>query len=109
MLGLGLKIMDLIELGLIAKKTAKKAGNLLLSQKTKKKIIKSEEGRDIKLELDRKTEELIRHELAITKIGVQGEEIVPNAVEKMRWVVDPIDGTANYFRGLNQCLSLIHI
>ena len=103
MLGLGLKIMDLIELGLIAKKTAKKAGNFLLSQKTKKKIIKSEEGRDIKLELDWKTEELIRHELAITKIGVQGEEIVPNAVEKMRWVVDPIDGTANYFRGLNQC------
>ena len=103
MLGLGLKIMDLIELGLIAKKTAKKAGNFLLSEKTNKKIITSEKGRDIKLELDRKTEELIRHELAITKIGVQGEEIVPNAVEKMRWVVDPIDGTANYFRGLNQC------
>tara|TARA_B100000989_G_scaffold295391_1_gene276394 strand:+ start:2809 stop:3528 length:720 start_codon:yes stop_codon:yes gene_type:complete len=95
--------MDLLDLGSIAENTAKKAGMFLLSQKSEKKIIESEKGRDIKLELDRQTEEFIRKELAITKIQVQGEEIASNIDEKLRWVVDPIDGTANYFRGLNQC------
>ena len=95
--------MDLLELSLIAKNTAKKAGTFLLTQKSEKKIIESEKGRDIKLELDRQTEELIRKELSETKIQVQGEEIASKIDEKLRWVVDPIDGTANYFRGLNQC------
>ncbi|RPG43224.1 MAG: inositol monophosphatase [Gammaproteobacteria bacterium TMED112] len=95
--------MNLVKLGSIAKKTAKKAGTFLLKQKSEKKIIESQKGRDIKLELDRKTEELIREELAATKIKVQGEEIATQIDEKLRWVVDPIDGTANYFRGLNQC------
>ena len=90
--------MNLVELGSIAKKTAKKAGTFLLKQKSEKKIIESQKGRDIKLELDRKTEELIREELAATKIKVQGEEIATQIDEKLRWVVDPIDG-----------LSLIHI
>ncbi len=103
MLGKELKTMDLLDLGSIAENTAKKAGMFLLSQKSEKKIIESEKGRDIKLELDRQTEEFIRKELAITKIQVQGEEIASNIDEKLRWVVDPIDGTANYFRGLNQC------
>ena len=95
--------MNLLELGVVAKNTAKKAGKFLLTQKSEEKLITSEKGRDIKLELDRKTEELIRKELAVTKIQVQGEEIVSKIDQKLRWVVDPIDGTANYFRGLNQC------
>ena len=95
--------MDLLELSLIAKNTAKKAGMFLLTQKSEKKIVESEKGRDIKLELDRQTEELIRKELSETKIQVHGEEISSKIDEKLRWVVDPIDGTANYFRGLNQC------
>ena len=41
--------MDLLELSLIAKNTAKKAGTFLLTQKSEKKIIESEKGRDIKL------------------------------------------------------------
>ena len=95
--------MNLLELGVVAKNTAKKAGKFLLTQKSEEKLITSEKGRDIKLELDIKTEELIRKELAVTKIQVQGEEIVSKIDQKLRWVVDPIDGTANYFRGLNQC------
>ena len=71
--------------------------------KKKKKVVENDEGRDIKLELDRETELLIRKELAQTNINVQGEEIDSNFQENLRWVVDPIDGTANYFRGLNQC------
>ena len=95
--------MDLIKLGLIAKKTAIKAGDFLVSQKEEKKVVENDEGRDIKLKLDRETELLIRKELAQTNINVQGEEIDSNFQENLRWVVDPIDGTANYYRGLNQC------
>lgn len=95
--------MKLIALSELAKETALKAGNFLLSQKFKPKKVESESGRDIKLELDIKTEQLIRKELKASNISVQGEELSSSAFEKLRWVVDPIDGTANYFRGLDQC------
>lgn len=95
--------MKLIALSELAKETALKAGNFLLSQKLEPKKVESESGRDIKLELDIKTEQLIREELKASNISVQGEELSSSAFEKLRWVVDPIDGTANYFRGLDQC------
>tara|TARA_B100000989_G_scaffold124923_1_gene92512 strand:+ start:543 stop:1262 length:720 start_codon:yes stop_codon:yes gene_type:complete len=95
--------MKLIALSELAKETALKAGNFLLSQKLEPKKVESESGRDIKLELDIKTEQLIRKELKASNISVQGEELSSSAFEKLRWVVDPIDGTANYFRGLDQC------
>ena len=95
--------MKLIALSELAKETALKAGNFLLSQKLEPKKVESESGRDIKLELDIKTEQLIRKELKASNISVQGEELSSSAFKKLRWVVDPIDGTANYFRGLDQC------
>lgn len=95
--------MDLVALCDLAKETALKAGNFLVSQKVEPKKVESESGRDIKLELDRRTEELIREELKVSHIGVQGEELASEVSEDIRWVVDPIDGTANYFRGLDQC------
>ncbi len=103
MLGEQLKKMDLISLNELAKQTAIKAGNYLIEQKVEPKKVESETGRDIKLELDRKTEELIRKELQVSNISVQGEELSSKMSENLRWVVDPIDGTANYFRGLDQC------
>lgn len=88
----------------IAKKTAIKAGDFLIKNKLNKKVVLAEEGRDIKLELDRKTENLIRKELEKTNIIILGEEFGGEISSKsLRWVIDPIDGTANYFRGLDQC------
>tara|TARA_B100000287_G_scaffold435433_1_gene503710 strand:- start:3946 stop:4668 length:723 start_codon:yes stop_codon:yes gene_type:complete len=88
----------------IAKKTAIKAGDFLIKNKLNKKVVLAEEGRDIKLELDRETENLIRKELEKTNIIVLGEEFGGEISSKsLRWVIDPIDGTANYFRGLDQC------
>ena len=58
----------------IAKKTAIKAGDFLIKNKLNKKVVLAEEGRDIKLELDRETENLIRKELEKTNIIVLGEE-----------------------------------
>ena len=83
---------------------ATNAGEFLKSNKSEKKEIFSEEGRDIKLEIDRSTELLIRKELSDTKINVLGEEFGGEYQdESLFWVIDPIDGTANYFRGLDQC------
>ena len=88
----------------IAKEAAKEAGDFLLQNKLNEKEIYSEEGRDIKLQLDRETEELIRKKLEPTNIPVLGEEFGgEESLESERWVIDPIDGTANYFRGLDQC------
>ena len=32
-----------------------------------------------------------------------GEEFGGGTSNSIRWVIDPLDGTANYFRGLDQC------
>ena len=88
----------------IAKKVAIEAGNFLLDNKLTKKEIFSEAGRDIKLQLDRDTESLIRKKLKFTNISILGEEFGDDkSNSSLRWVIDPIDGTANYFRGLDQC------
>ena len=88
----------------IAKESAKEAGNFLLQNKLNEKEIYSEEGRDIKLQLDRETEDLLRKKLELTNIPILGEEFGgEESFKSERWVIDPIDGTANYFRGLDQC------
>ena len=95
--------MNLVNLFALAKDAANQAGVFLNSNKDVTKKIITDEGRDIKLELDRKTEELIVEILAESKIPVMGEELSSNFSSDFFWVVDPIDGTANYFRGLDQC------
>ena len=55
--------MNLKNLKQLAIKAAKEAGEYLLKNKTAKKEIFSEQGRDIKLEIDRSTEKLIRASL----------------------------------------------
>ena len=32
-----------------------------------------------------------------------GEEFGGNSSDGLKWVIDPLDGTANYFKGLDQC------
>ena len=97
------KKMELIKLKNIAINASKKAGDYLNSHKGSKKEILSEIGRDIKLEIDQNTEKLIREELQSTGIEVLGEEFGGGKPEGLQWVIDPLDGTANYFRGLDQC------
>ena len=95
--------MKLIELKDIAISTSRKAGVYLNSQKGSAKEIISEIGRDIKLEIDQNTENLIRDELQRTGIDILGEEFGGDRSESLQWVIDPLDGTANYFKGLDQC------
>ena len=55
---------------------------------------------------DRAAEDFLLSEIADafpndTVIGEEAENYVGNT--NRRWIIDPIDGTANYFRGLDQC------
>ena len=89
----------------VAIKAAISAGNYLNSEKKNKKQFEiiSDEGRDIKLALDQSTEKIIRDILNETGLEILGEEFGGKEDLGSFWVVDPIDGTANYFRGLDQC------
>lgn len=95
--------MNLTSLKQLAIQAAKEAGEYLLRNKASKKEIFSEQGRDIKLEIDRSTEKLIRSSLKKSDICIQGEEYGGKSSGGLVWIVDPLDGTANYFRGLDQC------
>lgn len=109
MLGMQLSNMDLVDLQKIALETAREAGEFLLKNKKEKKSVLTAEGRDIKLELDIQTEELIRNKLKKTNIIVLGEELGLDREEDLKWVIDPIDGTSNYYRGLDQCCVSISL
>ncbi len=95
-------LKELIE---VSKNAALKAGNYLRDNKNLDKEIYLEKGRDIKLEIDRNSKKIIYEELKGTKISFLGEEfgLKKKSEDGLLWVVDPLDGTSNYFRGIDQC------
>ena len=95
--------MNLNELQELAICAAKEAGDFLNQSKLEKKAVYKEEGRDIKLIIDQDTEKLIRSRLMGTNIPILGEEYGGVISKERYWVIDPIDGTANYYRGLDEC------
>ena len=95
--------MTVNELKDLAVDAARQAGDFLNRSKLDEKEIYKEEGRDIKLIIDQDTEKLIRSSLEVTDIPILGEEYGGAISEEKYWVIDPIDGTANYFRGLDEC------
>ena len=95
--------MTVNELKDLAVDAARQAGDFLNRSKLDEKEIYKEEGRDIKLIIDQDTEKLIRSTLEVTDIPILGEEYGGAISEEKYWVIDPIDGTANYFRGLDEC------
>lgn len=95
---------ELLYLYSLARDTAINAGEYLFSKKSEDLNVLSDKDRDIKLEVDRESEELIRKKLKVSGFSVVGEEFGGQFNEKgTSWIVDPLDGTSNYFRGLDQC------
>lgn len=93
----------------LAKKVSLEAGGFLNAQTEKK--IELEIGKDIKLELDRLSEELIISRLTqYFEYSVLSEEIgLTKSLEegKPYWIVDPIDGTLNFSRNNpTSCVSI---
>jgi len=86
-----------------AVRAARAAGRLILANWHRPKRVNVAEAHDIKLELDVRCQKLITRILrgAFPQIALLGEEgCAGNVNSGYRWVVDPIDGTVNYFTGL---------
>jgi myo-inositol-1(or 4)-monophosphatase len=86
-----------------AVKAARAAGKIMRDHWHRPKRVNSAEAHDIKLELDVRCQKLITKILstAFPEISLLGEEgDSGNAASDYRWVVDPIDGTVNYFFGM---------
>ncbi len=92
-----------------AREVALLAGRRLMGVRTRS--VNSDAGNDVKLQEDVESEIFIRARLADTNIPVIGEEQGGDASlmnsDKLYWVVDPIDGTYNFLRGINGvCVSI---
>ena len=101
--------MDITEFNInldLAKEAAKESGKLLLENKKElNKSLKSND-KDTKLIADLKAENLIKEIIVKkSKYPILAEES-GKSVEDLGdtfWVIDPLDGTANYSRGIPMC------
>ena len=90
----------------IAKKAAREAGDILVNLKAELNKENTSSGKDIKLEADIEAEKLIKEcLLSKSDIPILGEETGASVsnLGKTFWVVDPLDGTANYSRNIPIC------
>ena len=89
---------------------ARAAGELLRHHFQQPLRVSSSEAHDIKLEIDVRTQELITESLLrrFPEHALYGEEgIVGDQKSNHQWVVDPLDGTVNYFYGIPHfCVSI---
>jgi myo-inositol-1(or 4)-monophosphatase len=95
--------VNLIAAQKAAVKAARAAGKIMHDNWHRPKHVNSAEAHDIKLELDVRCQKLITKMLhtAFPQISLLGEEgDSGDANAEYRWVVDPIDGTVNYFFGM---------
>jgi myo-inositol-1(or 4)-monophosphatase len=106
--------LDLYKEIQIAKDAAKAAGKLL--KENKKELNKSiySSDTDIKLKADIEAENLIKSILTSRStfpILAEESDNSANKLEETFWVVDPLDGTANYTKDIPLCcvsIALMH-
>jgi len=91
----------------IAIKASIRAGDYLRERKSIS--VDSQIGRDVKLSADKESESIILNILRETGIPILSEEsgFIGDTGERY-WIVDPLDGTMNYLRGLTDlsCVSI---
>ena len=94
----------------LAKLAAKQAGDFLISEKDNISATIYSKDKDIKLQADIQTEVLIKSILEKdSSFPILGEESGASVKElgKTYWVVDPLDGTANFARNIPiSCVSI---
>lgn len=72
-------------------------------------VRKSESAHDVVTELDQKVETYLKNELQkiYPDVGFVGEEFGGSRMVKKFWLVDPIDGTGLYLRGIPFCTTML--
>jgi myo-inositol-1(or 4)-monophosphatase len=89
-----------------AKKAATKAGHILLDNKFNLNKILSSTKKDIKLQADISAETVIKDIIkSQSNLPILAEEsgLSSEKISSTFWVVDPLDGTANYSRNIPIC------
>lgn len=93
-----------------AEHAARAAGKLLRENFQRRQRIKAIAAHDIKLEIDVQAQELISRLLLeeFPSHALYGEEgIAGDQSSDYQWIVDPLDGTVNYFYGIPHfCISI---
>ncbi|MBU0766450.1 inositol monophosphatase [Patescibacteria group bacterium] len=85
----------------LAIKAAKKAGNHIRKQFGKEQYIFKKGENDYVTKTDKEAEEIILYTLNKTGYSVLGEETGENIKQSpKKWIIDPIDGTINYIKGV---------
>lgn len=94
----------------LAIRAAKAAGTVLNAGGTV--TVDSFKGKDIKLSADKESERtivrILRSESRYAILSEECGEIAGTDHCGLRWIIDPLDGTANYFKGLKEltCVSI---
>jgi myo-inositol-1(or 4)-monophosphatase len=93
-----------------ATEAARAAGKMLQNHFEQPLNVSSSEAHDIKLEIDVRAQDMITDSLLkkFPAHALYGEEgVVGDQASDHQWVVDPLDGTVNYFYGIPHfCVSI---
>src|ERR1044071_9952303 len=93
-----------------AENAARAAGKLLRENFQQQQRVKTVAAHDIKLEIDVRAQELIGKLLLeqFPAHALYGEEgIAGDQSSEHQWIIDPLDGTVNYFYGIPHfCVSI---
>jgi myo-inositol-1(or 4)-monophosphatase len=87
----------------LARSVAREAADLLLARHGQVAVVEVKSSpTDVVTQLDRAAEQLIRDRLLAARPGdaILGEEGGQTGHGRVRWIVDPLDGTVNYLYGL---------
>ena len=93
----------------IAKSAALLAGEFLSKTEISDLKILLNKGRDLKLQLDIDTENIIKDFIqSHSDYSILGEETgTSDTLKDFYWVIDPLDGTSNFLRGIPiSCVSI---
>lgn len=87
------------------------AGKLLRENFGKQLEVDAMQAHDIKLELDRRTQKLIEDHILARhpEHAILGEEGTRGGTGDCEWIIDPLDGTVNYFYGIPHFATTIAI
>jgi myo-inositol-1(or 4)-monophosphatase len=106
-------LLDAPKLTNLAEITAQNAGKCLLSGYISDSGVLSDSGKDIKTEADKAAEEIVLNALQSTDYAILSEESgLSNTDKKFSticesslpiWIIDPLDGTYNFTRGIPMC------
>ena len=89
----------------IAKQAALEAGKFLKKNFYQSQKLTLDHGRDIKLKIDEEAEELIFKTIKQrSTLPILSEESgISSVLGEKYWVIDPLDGSSNYFRKIDIC------